>query len=478
MGNPRRLKLRGASQIVVAFTKIIATLGPASSDKQVVDTMRENGLNCVRINTAHGDPEQYKDLLGLVEKDPGIATMIDIKGPQIRIRLDEKLSLDEAETFVVGFAPDDVPRLNYDLYDDLDVGNTVFFDEGYVETTVASKTDGGVVLQVEHDATIRPGKGVNIPGTELDLPALTEKDKHMLEFAKKHSVDFVAQSFVRGPEDLAKTQEIIGDDPMKIIAKIENHEGVNNLEEIISAGDGIMIARGDLGVELPQQRIPALQKRMVKEAAEQSKISVVATQMLESMTESPKPTRAEVSDVANAVLDGADAVMLSGETAIGEYPSQAVGTMREVAAAIEEDIPSDVAMDGYESISEDMSLAAATVGQHQDADAFVVIGSGTVQTRLLSRYRLCTQIISVTEKPRVARQLNLVWGARSVLMEALPQEHIIPRAAKHVFDKGLVSTDDTVVFYAGVGTDDHEAGNLVETHAVGEFLAYHDLLGR
>jgi pyruvate kinase len=462
----------------VTFTKIIATLGPACDDKTTVESMRDAGLNCVRINTAHGDIEQYEDLLGLVDDDPNIATVIDVKGPQIRIELDNAVTLAEDETFSVGFEEGDMPRLNYDLFDDLSVDDTVFFDEGYVETKVVTKESGRVVLRAEHDATIKPGKGVNIPGSELGLPALTPKDKHMLRFGKKHGVDYVAQSFVRRPGDLAETKEILGDDPMKIIAKIENHEGVDNLLDIISSSDGVMIARGDLGVELPQQRIPAVQKRIVRETARQSKISVVATQMLESMTENPKPTRAEVSDVANAVLDGTDAVMLSGETAIGSHPVGAVRTMRDVSAAIENDISTEVVTNDAASISEDMSRAASTVAQHQDADAFVVVGEGTRQTRLLSRYRLNTKIISVTETPRVARQLNLVWGAESVLVEELPREHIIPRVAKNVFDAGLIGTSDTVVFYAGVGTDNHEAGNLVETHKIGDFLAYHGLLSR
>ncbi len=462
----------------MTFTKIIATIGPACDDESTIGRMRNNGLNCVRINTAHGSTEQYEALLGLVAEDPGIATMIDIKGPQLRIRLDNTIALEKDETFRVGFGAGETPRLNYDLFDDLDVDDTVFFDEGYVETVVAGKEDGHVVLRAEHDATIKPGKGVNIPGSELDLPALTAKDKRMLRFAKKHRVDYVAQSFVRRPGDLSETKEILDDDPMKIIAKIENHEGVENLSSIISSSDGVMIARGDLGVELPQQRIPAIQKRIVRETAKQSKISVVATQMLESMTKSPKPTRAEVSDVANAVLDGADAVMLSGETAIGEHPVEAVRTMRDVSEAIEKDISTDVVMNGSASISEDMSRAASTVARHQGADAFIVVGEGTRQTRLLSRYRLNTKIVSVTETPRVARQLNLVWGAESVLMDALPREHIIPRVAKTVFDAGLVDESDTVVFYAGVGTDDHEAGNLVETHDIGDFLAYHGFLSR
>lgn len=458
------------------FTKIIATLGPASSDAETVKKMAEEGMNCIRINTAHGDSDQYRHLVSLVAENDDVATMIDVKGPEIRIRLEEPRRLEHGDTFKVYFEDGRYPRLNYDVVDDLEVGEKIFFDDGLITTRIVETTDKAIRLRSSQNALLQPDKGVNIPGKELGLPALTENDKRALEFAVEHDIDYVAQSFVRSKKDIHATKDVVGDDPIKTIAKIENHEGVNNLEEIIDASDGIMIARGDLGVELPQERVPALQKQIVRKTAAKNNISVVATQMLESMTNNPQPTRAEVSDVANAVLDGADAVMLSGETAIGDYPVKTVSTMRSVANAIEEDITARFDPGNSSSISEDMSNAAHKVAKRQGADALIVVGEGTKQTRLLSRYRLCTPIISVTETPRVARQLNLVWGAKPILMDPLPTTEIIPRVAQRAFREGLVEEDDTVVFYAGVGTDDHEEGNLVETHRIGAFLRYHGLL--
>jgi pyruvate kinase len=460
----------------VDFTKIIATIGPASIEKERLDKMVEAGMNCVRINTAHGNFEQYETIIDRVRDCGGVATMVDIKGPELRIRLSEPLELKEGESFLLSFSEELLPRLNYDIYDDLVVGDTIYFDEGFVETTVVERRDDHKVrLEATHDATIKPDKGVNTPGKELSLPSISEKDEACLRFVKKHDVDYVAQSFVRRKEDVEATRDRLGSASTKIIAKIENHEGVDNLDEIIEASDGVMIARGDLGVELPQERIPAIQKAIVRKTTDASGMSIVATQMLESMTNKPKPTRAEVSDVANAVLDGADAVMLSGETAIGSYPVEAVRTMRNVASEIETDIPTRVNLSEGDSLSEQMSAAAYTVSQQPSIDCLIVIGEGTRQTRLLSRYRLCKPVISVTDEPRVARQLNLVWGSTPVRMDALPQTHIIPQIARRVYDEGLVDRDDTAVFFAGVGTDDHEEGNLVEAHRIGEFLDYHDL---
>lgn len=460
----------------MAFTKIIATIGPATIDEAVFDDLVDAGMNCVRINTAHGDEDQYREILRLAD-GADVATMLDIKGPELRFRAEEPVRLDEGSTLRVSFHDAHLPRINYDVYDDVQVGDTVFFDEGYVETTVVTKhEERAVTLRAEHEATIKPGKGVNIPGKELSLPALSEQDKESIRFAREHDVDYIAQSFVRRSEDIDETREHLSGDPTKIIAKIENHEGVENLTGIIEASDGVMIARGDLGVELPQERIPALQKRIVRKAAQRAGVSIVATQMLESMTEKPKPTRAEVSDVANAVLDGADAVMLSGETAIGSYPVRAVQTMRSVASEIEADVQQPIDVDDVQGISEDMSTAAYAIGQQSYVDKIVVLGSGTKQTRLLTRYRLAKEVIAVTDAARVARQLNLVWGVEPVLVDTIPDEFIIPTMAKHVYDEGLIDYSDTVVFYAGVGTHDHEAGNLVEAHHISEFLSYHGLL--
>lgn len=455
------------------FTKIIATLGPASIDETTIRSMREAGLNCVRINTAHGDTDQYDKALSITEEVGGLATMIDVKGPELRLQLDGPEEVTGDNTMRIYTGEDRTPLLNYDVAGSLSEGDTVYIDEGYIEATVASATSSHIDLSFTEAVTIHPDRGVNIPGLDADLPSLNERDKECLRYAEDKQIDYVAQSFVRSAADVEAARKRLSGET-KIIAKIESKAGVDNLGEILRAADGVMIARGDLGVELPPQRVPVVQKKMIRRAARAGEISIVATQMLESMTTKPQPTRAEVSDVANAVLDGADAVMLSGETAVGDHPVAAVEMMRSVTREVEHDIDTKVDLNSHGSRAEEMSKAAFTVARRPSADKLVVIGAGTLQSRLVSRYRLCKQVVAVTDRRRVARQLRLVWGVKPVLVKELPETDIIPSVAKTLERTGDVGLDDEVVFYAGVGSDDHEAGNLVEAHHIGEFLRYHD----
>jgi pyruvate kinase len=454
-------------------TKVIGTIGPASQDKAVLHAMQNAGVDCIRINTAHGSFKDYEEAVNLVRETTNAPVMIDVKGPELRVRTEDAIHVTANEPVRISCNGGDT-RFSHDVFNDLSEGDSVFVDGGKYEATITEKVleTREIELVFERDAVIKPNKSVNVPGKELSLPSLSDKDREALRFVDEHSVSYVALSFTRTAQDVVRVQERLETDA-HVIAKIENHEGVDNIDEILDVADGVMVARGDLGIELPQQKIPVVQKNLIKKALSKSKISIVATEMLESMTENPTPTRAEISDVANAVLDGADAVMLSGETAIGSYPAKAVQVMKDVAREIEPDIRSP-RVGSPADRSEALSHAAYELSQ-RSGDVIVSISKTTRAAKLISRHRVHRRIIAVTDSEQTAKQLRLVWGVEPYVMDDIPTSFIIPSVTLSLVESDALSTDSTAVYFAGVGTAKEDEANLLEIHPVDAFLDFHGL---
>ena len=342
-------------------TKIICTVGPASSSKQTIEKMFQAGMNGARINTAYGNLAQYQSVIETVREVADIPIIIDIKGPEIRIRASQRKVISKGDILEVGFDGEEV-CFNHDFYDEMAVDDEVYIDNGKIRTRVVEKKDRKLRLLTLDSGVIEDGKGVNVPNKHLSVPTFPEKDLEIISFAKKHDVEYVALSFTRNAEDVKNLSQTNGFEG-GIIAKIENFEGVQNVEEILEAASGLMVARGDLGVEIEPERVPLVQKSLIKLCNQKGKLVVTATEMLESMINQPCPTRAEVSDVANAILDGSDAVMLSGETAVGQYPVEAVEMMTRIANETEKAVKSNVEDTPFINISDTVSRAIQDICQ-------------------------------------------------------------------------------------------------------------------
>ncbi|MDH5362315.1 MAG: pyruvate kinase, partial [Aigarchaeota archaeon] len=307
-------------------TKIICTIGPTSMKLSVMRRLHRAGMNGVRINTAHGDFDQYSAIVENSRAVGEIPVVLDIKGPEVRTRVSKPLKVKRGDEVFAGFGDEEI-SFTYDFLDKVRAGDRILIDNGTLETRIKKKEAGRLCLVVLNDGTIGDRKGVNIPHRRLDLPGLSKKDLKAIDFARRNRVDFLALSFTRKADDLLNLRELTRSFEPAIMAKIEDSEGVRNIEQIIDCADAVMVARGDLGVEIPSEKVPLIQKEIIRRCNQRGKIVVTATQMLESMMKNPFPTRAETSDVANAILDGSDAVMLSGETSVGRYPVQSVKVM-------------------------------------------------------------------------------------------------------------------------------------------------------
>lgn len=417
-------------------TKMICTIGPASEQKDVMREIIKTGMNVVRMNFSHGDYEEHgfriKNCRELNEElGTNVALCLDTKGPEIRTHLfqykegEKKVTVEKGATVriamkeVLGTA--EKFSVTYPgLYDDVKVGGTVLVDDGYLELTVVEKDEANreLVCRAENTHKIKDKRGINVPNVILNMPFISAKDKADMEFACDQDLDFISASFVRRASDVLEIREILknkGNDHIKIIAKIENQEGVDNLDEIIEVADGIMVARGDMGVEIPAWEVPAVQKELVSKCQSQGKIVVVATQMLESMQNNPRPTRAEVNDVANAVLDGADSTMLSGESAGGDYPVQSVRYMAKINERMGDEIDFDLmfdrALDGvYElDFPTMLGMSAAKSALEFGATAIITVGEAKLASAC-SRFRPCCPIVACVPNRREARGLALNFG--------------------------------------------------------------------
>lgn len=451
-------------------TKIVCTLGPAVDSDEAIRQLIRNGMNVARFNFSHGDHEEHYGRVERVrriaaEEGKNVALMLDNKGPEIRtgkfktkpveLELDSVVYIRYEE--ILGDAKEFSCTYKH-LHEDLRVGDRVMVDDGLVELEVLAIEDKDVKTVVRNAGPVSDYKSINLPNVSTNLPALTERDERDILFAVEHEMDFVAASFIRKAEDVESIKKLLADhdgNQIQIISKIENQEGVDNIEEIIAVSDGIMVARGDLGVEVPVEKVPGIQKYILARCLEEGKYSITATQMLDSMIRNPRPTRAEVSDVANAIIDGTGAIMLSGETANGKYSAQAVAVMRTIAEEIENDIvgnaiPAGALEDRIPNVATATSEAAVHVAD--DIGASVIIcGTTSGRTpRSIARFRPHCPIIAVTYDKRALRQMALVWGVEGYYSEQVDKmEDFFTSGVELAKEEGFVNEGDLAVLVCG-----------------------------
>jgi pyruvate kinase len=419
-------------------TKIVCTLGPASARPEILEQMLEAGMSVARLNFSHGDHASHARMIRMLRETAGrlgrsVAILQDLSGPKIRIGRfsDGPIDLHAGDLFTL--TTRDAPgncgevSVNYDgLARELAVGDPLLLSDGALEFEVVETTEDDVRCRVVHGGTLSSNKGINLPTRSMQIPSLTGKDEVDLAFGLSLDVDFVALSFVRNVEDIRRARELMHrlGKTVPVIAKIEKHEAVGNIDDILTAADGIMVARGDLGIEIPLERVPGVQKTVIEKANGAAKPVITATQMLGSMVENPRPTRAEVTDITNAILDGTDAIMLSEETAVGEYPVRAVQMMQKVCVETETYFPYTQWLDRFDlgqsiSIPEALSYAACRLADHLHAKAIIVFTSGGATARLISKYRPHARILAVTSRSQSYCQLSLAWGVDPVLIDRM-----------------------------------------------------------
>ena len=452
-------------------TKIVCTIGPASLSKGVLKRLYRAGMNGARINTAYGDLDQYKTIVNSVREIADIPIMVDIKGPEIRLRVRRKKTIKKGEIMEIGFGHEEI-SFNHSFYGEIDVGDYVYIDNGRIKTRVVEKVNGRLRLLAMNDGEISDGKGVNIPNKRLSVPSLSKKDLKIIKFAEKYDAEYIALSFTRNVKDVNNLRAEADGFEGGIIAKIENFEGVKNFEEILDAVDCIMIARGDLGVEIELEKVPLIQKSMIKLCNQRGRTVVTATEMLESMINQPTPTRAEVSDVANAILDGTDAVMLSGETSIGRYPVEAVSMMTRIAKETESAAKSRVEEGRFVDISDAISKAIQRICKNMPIDKIVTLTRSGYTAKMIARFRLAHPIIAVTPDRRVKKQLELVFGVYPVCIDYSGEKDRILTVADKLRLMNLIEDEDTVLFTAAFRTVVKNASNLIEIHKIREFMNF------
>lgn len=474
-------------------TKIVCTIGPASESEEVLKQLMLNGLNVARLNFSHGTHEEHKKRIDIIKKlreelDLPIAIMLDTKGPEIRIKTfkNGEVTLQTGDIFTLTTreveGDETIVSVSYEgLPKDVSKGTRILIDDGLVELEVVEIVNGtDIRCTVLNGGTIKDRKGVNVPNVPINLPAVTEKDIEDIKFGIENDVDFIAASFIRKAEDVLQIRKILeenGGEDIEIISKIENQQGVDNIDEIIEASDGIMVARGDLGVEIEAEKIPILQKQIIKKCNLAGKPVITATQMLDSMMRNPRPTRAEVTDVANAILDGTDAVMLSGETASGKYPIESVKTMYNIALNTEsssqylETLQSKRTLDNHISTTNAISRATCTTAEDLKASAIITATSSGYTSKAVSKFRPQSPIIAATTSEKVMRKLALVWGVYPVLSKKSENtDEVIDMSIHSAMMKGYVKEGDLIVITAGIPVGVSGTTNLIKVHTIGKVL--------
>jgi pyruvate kinase len=473
-------------------TKIVCTLGPASEKEEVLRQLILNGLNVARLNFSHGDHEEHKNRIDLVKKireelDMPVAIMLDTKGPEIRTKDFENGAVDlvEGQEFTLTtrdiLGNKDICSITYKgLPNDVKKGDTILIDDGLIALEVVEIKDGtDIKCIVKNPGPVKNKKGVNVPNVKINLPAITEKDRADIEFGIANDIDFIAASFIRKASDVLEIRKILEEnnaEHIQIISKIENQEGVDNIDEIIEVSDGIMVARGDLGVEIPTEEVPLIQKMIIKKCNEVGKPVITATQMLDSMIRNPRPTRAEVTDVANAILDGTDAIMLSGETAAGKYPVEAVKTMANIARKTEASLDYAKILQSKTvgkdiTVTNAISHATCATAQDLEASAIITATSSGYTAKAVSKFRPKAPIIAATPNQRVMRKLAVVWGVYPIFAEHTDStDEIIDLSVEKALEKGLIDNGDLIVITAGVPVGVAGSTNLIKVHIVGEVL--------
>jgi len=466
-------------------TKIIATIGPASNSEEKIKQLLEAGANAARINFSHGDHKSHSETINRIKKvrkelDLPIPLILDTKGPEIRTKTlkEEPVELNKGDTFVL--TTDDIVGDNTrvsvtyaNIAKDLKVGSTVLIDDGLIELVVEEIKGNDVVCKVINSGLLGSRKGVNLPDIHLNLPALSEKDIDDIKFGIEMEFDYIAASFIRSADDIAEIRKVLnenGGSSIKIIAKIENREGVEKLDEILEAADGVMVARGDLGVEIPLEEVPIIQKEMLRKCKEYGKLVIIATQMLESMINNPRPTRAEANDVANAIFDGTDAVMLSGETAKGSYPVEAVETMVKIASEVESSIDYKKELTGKmtNNITDAVAHATCTTAADLNAACILTVSKSGFTVKQVSKFRPICHIKAFSPDEQVCRQLNLIWGTYPDTLQDITTDafELFEAAVEKSIKKGNSKKGDTIILVGGTPVGIAGNTNTLKVHVV------------
>ena len=468
-------------------TKIICTLGPAVDSEDMIRTLIRSGMDAARFNFSHGSHPVHLERLSLLKavRDAmgrPVATILDTKGPEIRIRnFDTKsISLEAGDTFTLTTREEvgDQTHVSVSypkLHQEVAPGQEILIDDGLVAIRVDEIRGEDIVCTVENGGTLSANKSINIPGVHIHLPALTEKDVADIRFGVENDFDFIAASFVRQASDVEAVRQVLqdcGGESVKIIAKIENQEGVDNIDEILAAADGIMVARGDLGVEIPAAKVPILQKKIIRKGLQAGKPVITATQMLDSMMRNPRPTRAEVSDVANAVFDGTSCVMLSGETAGGKYPVEALTAMTGIVEEAEASIDywrhfQKQRVVPASNINDAITHTCCLTAKDLDAKAILAATNSGRTARMICRFRPSCPVAALTMHEKVRRQLNICWGVIPFLTgEVNSTDRIFSLSAEVALKERLVQAGDTVVITAGVPLGKSGSTNLIKAQVI------------
>ncbi|MDO0956375.1 pyruvate kinase [Mammaliicoccus sciuri] len=475
-------------------TKIVCTIGPASESEEMLEKLMLAGMNVARLNFSHGSHEEHKGRIDTIRKvssklNKNIGILLDTKGPEIRthnmkdglIELTKGSEVTVKTTEVEG-TPEAFSVTYEKLAEDVEVGSTILLDDGLIELTVKSVdiAKGEVHCDVQNTGELKNKKGVNLPGVKVNLPGITDKDASDIRFGIEEGVDFIAASFVRRPSDVLDIRAILEEkenNVIKIIPKIENEEGIENIDEILQVSDGLMVARGDMGVEILPEAVPMVQKQLIQKCNKLGKPVITATQMLDSMQRNPRCTRAEASDVANAIYDGTDAVMLSGETAAGLYPEEAVRTMQNIAVAAEEaqdykKLLSDRSKMIDTNLVNAIGVSVAHTALNLNVESIVAATESGATAQTISKYRPHSHIIAVTPNETTARHMTLVWGVLPVVKKGKQTtDELLNNAVSTAVNTGLVDNGDLIIITAGVPTGETGTTNLMKIHLVGDELA-------
>ena len=468
-------------------TKIICTMGPATDNEEVLRTLIENGMNVARLNFSHGTHEEQGKRMETInrlrkELNKPVAIMLDTKGPEIRVRDFEggKVMLEADSLFTLTNkemlgTPEKASITYKDLYKDVEKGTHILIDDGLVDMVV-EKIDGeDIVCRVINGGQVSNHKGVNVPGSHVNMPFLSKVDIEDVCFGISQEVDFVAASFVRSAADVNEMRKLLkdnGGENIRIISKIENAEGLTNIDEIIEASDAIMVARGDMGVELPEEEVPIAQKIIIKKVYEAGKQVITATQMLDSMIKNPRPTRAETADVANAIYDGTSAIMLSGETAAGKYPVESFLMMAKIAERTEQDIDYKKRFfhrdaNDNPDITDAICHATCTTAYDLNSKAIIVVTKSGRSAKMISRYRPACDIIGCATSEQVCRQLNMSWGITPVLLDEKNDVfELYDYAIRESQKQKLVDVGDILVFTSGVPIGKSGTTNMIKVEVV------------
>ncbi|MGD6774187.1 pyruvate kinase [Sutcliffiella horikoshii] len=480
-------------------TKIVCTIGPASESVETLIQLMEAGMNVTRLNFSHGDYEEHgariRNIREAVERTgKNVAILLDTKGPEIRTHTmqDGAIELVQGNEIIISMeeviGTTEKFSITYPgLMEDVHPGSRILLDDGLIGLEVLEVGNNEIRTKILNSGTLKNKKGVNVPGVKVNLPGITDKDANDIRFGIEQGVDFIAASFVRRASDVLEIRELLeahNATDIQIIPKIENQEGVDNINEILEVSDGLMVARGDLGVEIPAEEVPLVQKDLIKKCNLAGKPVITATQMLDSMQRNPRPTRAEASDVANAIFDGTDAIMLSGETAAGSYPIEAVQTMHNIASRAEQalaygEILTKQSKQSPLTVTDSIGQSVAYTAISLDVSAIVTPTESGHTARMISKYRPKAPIVAVTSCEAVSRKLALVWGVYPRIgRQATSTDEMLEVAVEESLNTGIVSHGDLIVITAGVPVGEKGTTNLMKIHVVGDVLASGQGIGR